>query len=282
MTTIASHAKINWMLRVLFRRPDGFHELETIFQEISLHDALHIERSAAFSLGCDDPSVPVDESNLVTRAWSALRERFGIDPVTIHLEKRIPAGGGLGGGSSNAAAALIALCEMFAIDAPGDELSAIALNLGSDVPFFLRGGCAYGRGRGEELTALSSAPAVPLLLLLPGARVMTPEAFRLIAERRAGARFEPSMSPAVAEAVMSDPLANTAALLNDLERVVFDRLPELEELKQVLLGAGAAWAAMSGSGSTIVGAFEDEAARDAAARLCEERVKVVRAETVAG
>lgn len=281
MPTVSSHAKINWMLRVLWRREDGFHELETIFQEISLHDVIHVHRSTAFSLTCDDPSIPTDSSNLVARAWAKLQHRFGIDPVSIHLEKRIPAGGGLGGGSSNAAATLLALRSMFNIEVSDGELAVIALGLGSDVPFFLNGRAAYARGRGEVLTTLD-APEVPLLLCLPAERVMTPEAFRLLAARREGARFEPSLSPVAAAEVMRDPVVHASRLVNDLESVVFDRLPELGNLKSALAATGAAWAAMSGSGSTVAGAFRDEAARDGAAELLAGTVKVVKAETRAG
>src|SRR5213592_3595452 len=145
---VASHAKINWSLRIIGKRADGFHDLETVFQTISLHDTLTFTPSGKLSLTCDDPSIAVDETNLVMRAARAA----GAPPVAIHLEKRIPAGGGLGGGSSNAATTLVTLAKMFAIDAPLDR---IALELGSDVPFFLVGGRAHATGRGEVLTPLA-------------------------------------------------------------------------------------------------------------------------------
>lgn len=241
---IESYAKINWSLRVIGRRADGFHDLETIFQTITLHDTLTIERAGRFSLTCSDPSIPTDDSNLVLRAAHAL----GAPPVAIHIEKRIPAGGGLGGGSSNAATTLVALSQMFGIDKP---LADIALSLGSDVPFFLVGGTAYATGRGEVLTPLPDLDETPLLLLMPEERVVTGEAF-------AGLRRY--SEPLGIDAYRS----GRSAFVNDFEEVIFAKLPRLAALKKRLFDAGAAWAQMSGSGSTIVGAFDDAATRDAA------------------
>lgn len=257
---VRSHAKINWALRILGRRRDGFHDLETLFQTISLHDTITIREADSFALTCDDPSIPVDESNLILRAARALRT----PPVAIHLVKRIPAEGGLGGGSSNAAATLVALAQMFGLD--DHPLHDIALSIGSDVPFFLVGGTAYATGRGEELVSLES-PAISLLLLFPDQRVSTPEAFSLV--RRYS---QPVSVEAFADALDEDFLARHDLLVNDFERVIFERLPQLAELKRRMYDAGAAWAGMSGSGSTLVGAFRSAAARDdAAARLSDVR-----------
>ena len=245
---VESYAKINWSLHIIGKRADGFHDIETIFQTISLHDTLTFERADRFTLTCDDPAIPVDETNLVARAAHAL----GVEKVAIHIEKRIPAGGGLGGGSSNAAATLVALSKMFAIKVP---LEKIALDLGSDVPFFLVGGRAHATGRGEIITPLEDLAPEPLLLVLPEERVMTTEAFRM---------WNGTHDP-----------------VNDFEPPVFAKLPRLREYKQRLLDVGASWAAMSGSGSTIVGRFESAAARDrAAAHFADLRVE--RAETITG
>ena len=265
---VLSHAKINWALRILGKRPDGFHDLETLFQTISLHDTLTIERADALSMTCDDPTIPTGETNLVLRAARAL----GVPPVKIHLEKRIPAGGGLGGGSSNAAATLVALARMFEVEEI--VLPEIALSLGSDVPFFLVGGVAYATGRGEELVSLRNTVSIPLLLLFPEERVSTPEAFRLIKRYSA-----PLGVDHFADLAESDLLREPDALTNDFEGPIFERLPHLATLKQRLLDAGAAWAGMSGSGSTIAGAFRSEATRDAAATSFSD-VKLARCETV--
>ena len=253
MIRVASYAKINWSLRITGRRDDGYHDLETIFQTISLHDVLTFREADRLSITCDDPTIPWDDTNLVMRAARTL----GSPPVAIELRKRIPAGGGLGGGSSNAAATLVALSNMFEIEKP---LHEIAMSLGSDVPFFLVGGTAYATGRGEVLTPLPSRAGIALLLLLPEERVMTAEAFRMLR------RF-------------SAPAGAGGELVNDFEEPVFERLPKLRALKERLYEAGASWAGMSGSGSTIVGAFRSPAARDAAAGAFRD-VRVERAETL--
>ena len=235
-----SYAKINWALRVTGKRPDGYHELETVFQTISLYDELTFTRAEGLTLTCDDPSIPVDESNLVFRAARAV----GAHDVTINLLKRIPAGGGLGGGSSNAAAVLQELGS--------GPLESIALSLGSDVPFFLLGGTAYATGRGEILTPLPPLTGIPLLLVLPEERVLTRDAFARITR----------YSPPLGIDAYRRPFTH---FTNDFEEPVFALLPRLATLKSRLYDAGAAWAGMSGSGSTLVGAFADDASRDRAA-----------------
>ncbi|HYD57918.1 MAG TPA: 4-(cytidine 5'-diphospho)-2-C-methyl-D-erythritol kinase [Burkholderiales bacterium] len=234
-----SYAKINWALRITGRRADGFHDLETVFQTISLHDELTFTPAPGLSLTCDDPTIPTDETNLVLRAARAV----GADHVAIHLRKRIPAGGGLGGGSSNAAAVLH--------EFGGRNLPELALSLGSDVPFFLLGGTAYATGRGEVLTPMPPMANIPLLLLLPEERVLTKEAFARVT------RYSPPLG--------LDAYRDFANFTNDFEEPVFAMLPRLAALKARLYDAGATWAGMSGSGSTIVGAFADGRTRDAAA-----------------
>ncbi|HET8772800.1 MAG TPA: hypothetical protein VFP80_03375, partial [Thermoanaerobaculia bacterium] len=216
----------------------GFHDLETVFQTISLHDELTFNLSDHLSLTCDDPSIPVGETNLVMRAARAV----GAPPVAIELRKRIPAGGGLGGGSSNAATTLRELGS--------GDLSAIALSLGSDVPFFLLGGTAYATGRGEVLTPMPPLAGIPLLLALPEERVLTKDAF---------ARVTHYSRP-----LGIDAYRDFANFTNDFEEPVFALLPCLRELKERMLLAGATWAGMSGSGSTIVGAFANAMSRDRA------------------
>jgi 4-diphosphocytidyl-2-C-methyl-D-erythritol kinase len=264
---VPSYAKINWSLRVTGKRADGFHDLETVFQLISLHDTLTFTESDRLVITCDDRTIPTDERNLVVKAARAL----GVERVAIHIEKRIPSGGGLGGGSSNAAATLTALAKMFDLHEP---LESIALQLGSDVPFFLVGGTAYATGRGEVITPLPDAPHLPLLLVLPRQRVSTPEAFRSLTH------FSPALGiDAYSEAFVwrrlpasapgetgaqAGSLRYTSVFTNDFEEPVFARFPQLRGFKEKLYEAGASWAAMSGSGSTIVGAFPDVSSRDAA------------------
>jgi len=257
---VTAYAKINWSLRITGKRADGFHDLETLFQTISLHDTLMFEDSDQLTLTCDDPVIPVDERNLVIRAARAAEKK-----AAITLHKEIPAGGGLGGGSSDAAATLIAL---------GRPSPEIALSLGSDVPFFLIGGTAYATGRGEILTPLPRVCGIPLLLLMPRERVSTARAFGML---RA---FSPPLGINRYRAMIDDDLLSHAAeLTNDFEAPIFAMLPSLRMLKAKLYEAGAAWAAMSGSGSTIVGAFRNPADRDAA-RERFNNLRVVSAETI--
>jgi 4-diphosphocytidyl-2-C-methyl-D-erythritol kinase len=247
-----SYAKINWSLRVLGKRDDGFHDLETIFQTISLHDTLTFRESERLEVTCSDASIPVDDRNLVVRAARSL----GVERVAIHIDKRIPAGGGLGGGSSNAATTLVTLAKMFSIDTP---LEPIALELGSDVPFFLLGGTAYATGRGEVLRQLPDVGAMPLLLVLPEVRVSTAEAFASLTKFSRPLGMRPF---------------DFRDFVNDFEEPVFALHPELRDYKQRLRDAGAVWAAMSGSGSTIAGAFRSDRERDAAIpRLAGLRVE---------
>ena len=253
---VNAYAKINWSLRITGKRADGFHNLETLFQTISLHDTLTFEESDRLKLTCDDPTIPVDERNLVIRAARAIRTN-----VSIALHKEIPAGGGLGGGSSDAAATLIAL---------GNPSPEIALSLGSDVPFFLTGGTAYATGRGEILTPLPRVAGIPLLMLIPEERVSTARAFGMLQ------RFSPPLGIERYRAMIDDDLLSHATeLSNDFEDPIFAMLPSLRTLKTKLYETGAAWAAMSGSGSTIVGAFRNAEDRDAA----RERFKNVRTVT---
>ncbi len=175
---VHAHAKINWSLRITGKRADGFHDLETVFQTIALHDTLIFRESNELTLRCDDPSIPIDETNLVLRAARALGKT-----AAIELRKRIPAGGGLGGGSSDAAATLRAL------GGDREDLPQLALSLGSDVPFFLLGGTAYATGRGEILVPLPPIHA-SLLLVLPEERVLTRDAFARIT------RYSPALGNA--------------------------------------------------------------------------------------
>lgn len=260
MIQVPSYAKINWSLRVTGKRADGFHDLETVFQLISLHDTLTFTESDHLAVTCDDRTIPTDERNLVVKAARAL----GVDRVAIHIEKRIPSGGGLGGGSSNAATTLTTLSKIFSLRQP---LEPIALELGSDVPFFLVGGTAYATGRGEVITALPDAPKLRLLLILPRQRVSTAEAFRSLT------RFSPPLGAGA--------YGDMSHFTNDFEELVFARLPQLREWKEKLYALGAKWAAMSGSGSTIVGAFPDVSSRDAA-RSAFQDVRAEPAEVLGG
>jgi 4-diphosphocytidyl-2-C-methyl-D-erythritol kinase len=274
--TVAAPAKINWMLRVLDRRADGYHNIETLFQTISLHDEITITPAETFELDCDDSTIPVGRDNLVLRAAILMRERFSTPLVRVQLRKRIPAGGGLGGGSSDAAAVLVALSRRFVPQAE-PYLPDLALQIGSDVPFFLIGGTAYGTGRGEVVTPLPSPIPIPLLLSFPGVTVSTADAYRwLDKSAKKSSRVGASR---IRDLVLNGLLGGASELTNDFERVVFQRMPELGAIKREMLASGAAWSGMSGSGSTIVAAFRDVASRDEAAAKLAGQMKVVSAMT---
>lgn len=268
--TLPAFAKINLSLRVLGRRADGYHELRTVFQTISLRDSLTFEATAGegLELHSSAPDVPADETNLVVRAASALRERFGVRRgARVRLLKRIPAGGGLGGGSSDAAATLVALARLWGVKTDAGELSELGARLGADVPFFLTGGTALGEGTGADVSPLKDLPRKDLVVVTPGVRVSTAEAFRALglnALTKAGSAVMLPISHAEAE--FHDSLCGVMS--NDFEPSVLRLFPEIGRAKDSLLGAGAQCAMLSGSGSSVFGVFENEgAAVRASARI---------------
>lgn len=181
---LTAHAKINWDLHVLGKRPDGFHEVDTVMVSVGLADRLVIEPAENFTLTCSDPGLPCDDSNLVTKAAKALAKAAGIEPkARIYLEKKVPAGGGLGGGSSDAATALLGLNELWNLHWPRERLCEIAATLGSDIGFFLWGGWARCRGRGEFVEPIPGSerwPSARLFLILPPLSVPTPPVYKAL------------------------------------------------------------------------------------------------------
>ncbi|NIS29848.1 MAG: 4-(cytidine 5'-diphospho)-2-C-methyl-D-erythritol kinase, partial [Actinobacteria bacterium] len=171
--------KINLLLRVVDRRPDGFHELDTVFQTIDLRDRLEIGPGEGLRLICDDPGIPCDESNLVLRAVRLLERDVARRPLqaSLVLRKSLPAQAGLGGGSSDAAGALLLGCRFWGLEPSPEELERLAAELGADVPFFLVGGTARGTGRGDRIEALEPLPETPLILGFPPFGVSTAEVF---------------------------------------------------------------------------------------------------------
>jgi 4-diphosphocytidyl-2-C-methyl-D-erythritol kinase len=251
-------AKINLDLRVLARRPDGYHELRTIFQTISLADTLEIaftpSRRTAIDL-CDAAGI---EDNLVVRAARlALDAMRTTGRVEMVLVKRIPMGAGLGGGSSDAAAVLLALPALARRPLPLSTLCALAQQLGSDVPFFLLGGRAAGIGRGTELFPLPDLPVRPAIVVAPGVHVATAQAYRDLSARLTPESQDTKTAEFQRHAWSLDPAAVGA---NDFEAVVFEREKGLAALKRRLVRAGASPAMMTGSGSALFGLFSDRAA----------------------
>jgi 4-diphosphocytidyl-2-C-methyl-D-erythritol kinase len=259
-TTARAHAKINLDLRVLGPRADGFHELRTVFQSLALHDTITCTlREGPFALECDAAGLPLDASNLVWRAadalWRALRRSGPLRDAVVRIDKRIPVEAGLGGGSADAAATLIALARLWRVPLRPSQLTDLAAMLGADVPFFLSGGTALGLGRGDEIYPLADLPRHWVVLLLPGFGVSTRDAFAWYAEERALGRAsvrEPQQVPG--------PWPSRAAqMVNDLEAPIARRHPEIDQMKSALRRAGALAAAMTGSGSTVFGLFQRRA-----------------------
>ena len=270
MTTslkLPSFAKINWFLRILGKRPDGYHEVVTVLQTISLCDELtfDLREDDKLILSCDDPEIPVDDSNLIIKAGRGLQKRLecklGAD---IRLTKRIPAKGGLGGASSNAAVTLKALDGLWRGGLSDDELIQIGSGLGADVPFFLLGGECAATGTGTTLSPLADGPKQHLIIVTPNARISTVNAYAsLSAVSLTTHNSDSILSRSLAEQVSAG--GRQWRLHNDFERVIFEIEPEIERVKKTLLEAGAQGALLAGSGSSVFGVFDDEAARNSAA-----------------
>jgi 4-diphosphocytidyl-2-C-methyl-D-erythritol kinase len=257
---VIAPAKINLSLRVLGRRSDGFHEIETFIAPITLFDELTIDQRSGkqkVTFHCDDPSVPQGEANIVVRATNLFFEKTRITSgVSIDLKKRIPHGAGLGGGSSDAASTLLALNELFETNLPREALAKIAETIGSDVPFFIFQSAAVCKGRGELVSPTRLGKQLSLLLLKPEFGVPTQWAY----SRWRGSREIPAIS-------YTSQAFEGQTFVNDLERPVFEKFVFLSAIKTWLLKQSEVCAAlMSGSGSTVFAVLRDRAAADYLAR----------------
>jgi len=261
--TLPAFAKINLTLRVLDKRADGYHDLDTIFQTVSLHDTIEMSPmdQPHIILSCSDRSLSLGEANLVIRAARALRERFAPHQgARIHLEKRIPLQAGLGGGSSDAAVTLVGLATLWELSPTKEDLLAIASQLGADVSLFLFGGTARGTGIGDKVEPLADAPEEFLLIVKPNANVNTSDAYKALDERSLTTHNSKTiLSTSGAKEVFDR--ADFASLTNDFEVVAFDLAPEIRRAKTALLKAGADAALLAGSGSAVFGIFDSEDAQ---------------------
>ncbi len=276
---LIANAKLNLGLRVLSKRPDGFHELRTLFQTISLADWIDLSyrpsrvREVTLEANLDIPH------NLIVRAAHALLDEVGIaGRIHAKLTKRIPMGGGLGGGSANAAAMLLGLPALMKRRVPLTVLSRIGAALGSDIPFFLHGGRAIGLGRGTELYPLPDGPSEAVLLVTPGFPIATPEAYRKIsanlgAESASTAAFEAQVWQGEGRGFYGD---KRGSLVNDFEPSAFEQFPQLAAIQKRLWATGASPAGMTGSGSTMYGIYgSKQDAESAAAKLQPWKTVVV-------
>ena len=251
---VPSFAKINLGLNIISKRDDGFHNLETIFYPLKLSDVISIKKSMSFSFESNDKNLLNDNSNLIIRAKESL-EKFLDEKleVNIFLSKNIPIGAGLGGGSSNAAATLLGFTKLFDIQISQNELQKIALNLGSDVTFFLNPVPSYAESRGEILTPLNLKINKYILIVNPGIHISTKWAFSLITPK------QPQIS---LKTLVGKNLIDIEEVLdlatNDFENKVFDHYPSIKEIKDKMIEFGAISSKLTGTGSTVWGIFDEE------------------------
>jgi 4-diphosphocytidyl-2-C-methyl-D-erythritol kinase len=265
---LASPAKVNLMLRVLRRRKDGYHDIKTIFQKISLHDTLGfaLKRTGGVSISTNDLNLPTGEGNLVHRAALLVLNRSDYKGgVTVRIRKKIPIAAGLGGGSSNAATTLKALNQLLRLDLSGSELMSMGLKLGADVPFFLMKGSALGSGIGERLQEIQ-LPKLWYVLIYPNFEVSTASVYeKLILTKM---RFHYRI-----QKFFRTPKEIFHLLHNDLEKVVSREHPEINEMKECLNAAGASATLMSGSGPTVYGIFPEEGGASKAYKTITKMVR---------
>jgi 4-diphosphocytidyl-2-C-methyl-D-erythritol kinase len=273
--TKQSPCKINLLLNILGKRPDGFHELETVMQPVNLCDEITFERDVSgIDLTCSDPALPTDSGNLVHRAASTFLKRAGISAgARIHLVKKIPMAAGLGGGSGNAATTLLALNELFGHPLSAEQLHDIAASLGSDIPFFLQTRPALATGRGEKIVPLNPFQALEncgLLLVHPGFGIATAWAYKELARFPAALNGEPGRAAKLSSLLESGDLRRAGReFYNSLEAPAFEKYPWLTVLQEFLRENGAVATLMSGSGSTTFAIAPDVCG----AQELEERVK---------
>ena len=255
---LRSYAKINLGLHILGKRPDGYHEVRTVLQTIGLHDRLILtqKRTKGIQFSSNEPGIdPAD--NLVTRAIKVFQRHSGVSGgLTAKLEKAIPLGAGLGGGSSNAAATLLGLARLFRLDLRGCDLLHWAGQLGSDVPFFLLGGTALGIGRGSEVYPIEELPKKHVLLAIPSRGRSTAEAYGSLSLQLTNTHPE-SMIPRFCSGFWAS-LERQKLQENDFEPAFFEHFPELRKVKADWLAAGAVMAGLTGSGSALFGLFEQK------------------------
>jgi 4-diphosphocytidyl-2-C-methyl-D-erythritol kinase len=255
---LPAFAKINLDLRVLGVRPDGFHDLRTVFQSLAIHDVITFTRRAgSFAIESDDATLPVDRRNLIWKAasllWRTVGRGRGDVPrgVLVGLGKRVPTAAGLGGGSADAAMTLLALTRLWDLDVDAPTLSRLAARLGADVPFFLVGGTALGLGRGDDIYPLIDLPRTYVVVVRPQFGVSSGDAYSWYDQEPR----RPGREPILRQMPASWP-DWARSMRNDLESAVTRHHPTIARIKAALLEAGATFAAMSGSGSAVFGLFE--------------------------
>jgi 4-diphosphocytidyl-2-C-methyl-D-erythritol kinase len=263
-----SPCKVNLLLNILGKRPDGFHELETLMHPVNFYDRLDFSRAGGqLELTCSDPTLPTDSQNLVHRAATAFFKASGIsEGVRIHLEKRIPHAAGLGGGSGNAATTLLGLNELFGKPLSPEQLDTLAASLGSDINFFLQAKPALAKGRGEKVTSLDFFPAMRgsfFILIHPGFGISTPWAYQNLARFPAALNGQPGRAEKLIHLLQTSDLRTAGKeFYNSLEAPALDKYPILAMYQEFMRENGASATLMSGSGSTTFALIDSKSAAE--------------------
>ena len=252
--SLKAPAKINLFLKVLGKRPDGFHDIESLVQAIDLCDDITLEKSDIIEIVCDDPGIPSDETNLAYKAADVLQRSFYFPGVRIELKKRIPSQAGLGGGSSDAAFVLRGLCELYNLSPDVKDIISIAAEIGSDVPFFMSGGQALITGRGENVTAVHLPTDYKLVIVAPPYGFSTKEVYAKVKINLTEINTNHLLSTRISTSRFYRMISSFS---NDLETAVSDKSSGPWDIKQLLVDNGAIYCAMSGSGSAIFGIFSE-------------------------
>ena len=254
ITKYLSHAKINFGLQIINKRIDHYHNLKSYFIEINLTDTLSFCPSLAFDLTVDGINVPTDESNLIYQAYNMIikKNKSKKTAYTIHLNKKIPIGGGLGGGSSNAATTIIALNQLWGLNLTKYEMEKLGASIGADVPFFIRGGTQFVEDIGTKLTPIKNNPLTKyyFVLIIPKIHISTAWAYNKLNKSLQYINEEHKFP------TLSEPM-KWELFENDFERVIHKTYPEIGTIKKILLQAGALYSSLSGSGSTVFGVFDN-------------------------
>ncbi len=270
---LKSYAKVNLALEVLYKREDGYHEIDSIMQQIDLCDELvFIEKDEGITIESNSSEVPLDSSNLVYKAWEIMKEFSGIDNgISIRIDKKIPIAAGLAGGSSNAAATLRAINQLWNLKLSEEELREIGVRIGADIPFCIMGGTARAKGIGEKLTRLESFNDKCILIANPGIRIASAYAYSKL--DLDGEKYEPTKL--IESMERNDLIGVSAKLYNRLEKAIIAENPIIRTIKDMMNANGALGSLMSGSGSTVFGIFDDEEKMEFANKKLSESISKV-------
>ena len=265
--TIKSYAKVNIGLQILNERPDGYHNINTVFQELDFYDTIELKKK---DNGCEFRSnvnwLRNDSTNLCVLAFKKFSDQYDIGGISINLVKQIPSGGGLGGGSSNAAAILKGLCHLYSIEPIYENLSKIAFHLGADVPFFLKGGMQIASGIGEQLVEMNGIVNGVYLLIIPKFKINTKWAYKSMKKFLDRSKVEVNFAD-----LLKRDKTPFKLFENDFESIVIPAYPEIATIKEKLWSRRPKFVSLSGSGSTVYGIFDDEAEAKSAESLFSHR-----------